>query len=321
MNVNNTMSLDSAHLGFRLIAPVDAFELAQGGGGELPESVSGQPVAYFWKDVIACGTYRHPSSEFSVSVDPQRIARWAQTGRDMLAGGVAIPINCDHSDAARDCVGYVRDFAVRGDRLLALCQLIGEDAPLLAARNLVSAGIVPDFTDGQGRRWGDAIVHIALTPVPVVGGQEAFMQAASATGAVDGQILTLARATAAPVVVAAAADESADLSMARAGFSEALNMKLELALSRGAIDAATRDRLGDLLGANHPAAQVSLAMWKAPGAATPIAFALLDILVENRPITIGEQTPLQAIVREIPGAEGEGMERMARHMKAIANRR
>jgi hypothetical protein len=98
----------------------------------------------------------------------------------MLAAGVAIPINCDHSDRARDVVGYVKEFKLDGDRLLALCQFIGDDAALVAARNLVSVGIDPDFTDGHARQWGEAIVHLALTPVPVVPNQGGFVEASLA---------------------------------------------------------------------------------------------------------------------------------------------
>jgi hypothetical protein len=110
------------------------------------------------------------------------LKRWAETGRQLLAAGVAIPINCDHSDAARDVVGYVKEFKLEGDRLLGLCQFIGDDAALMAARNLVSVGIDPDFTDGQARQWGEAIVHLALTPVPVVPDQDQFVQMPNAEG-------------------------------------------------------------------------------------------------------------------------------------------
>jgi hypothetical protein len=151
--------------------------------GDLPPEVSGQPAIYYWKDTIHCGNYVHPARQFSLSVDRARLDRWADTGARMLAAGVAIPINCDHSDRARDVVGYVKQFKLDGDRLLALCQLIGDDAALVAARNLVSVGIDPDFTDGQARRWGEAIVHLALTPVPVVPNQGGFVEASLAASA------------------------------------------------------------------------------------------------------------------------------------------
>jgi hypothetical protein len=146
---------------------------------DLPAEVAGQPATYFWKDMIHTGRYVHPARNFSLSVDRDRLGRWAEAGQKMLAAGVAIPINCDHSDSARDVVGYVKGFKLDDDRLLGLCQFIGDDAALTAARNLVSVGIDPDFTDGQARQWGEAIVHLALTPVPVVPDQDQFVEAES----------------------------------------------------------------------------------------------------------------------------------------------
>jgi hypothetical protein len=148
---------------------------------DLPPEISGQPATYYWKDTIHAGNYVHPVRQFSLIVDRARLGRWADTGAAMLAAGVAIPINCDHSDRARDVVGYVKQFKLDGDRLLALCQFIGDDAALVAARNLVSVGIDPDFTDGHARQWGEAIVHLALTPVPVVQNQGGFVEASLAT--------------------------------------------------------------------------------------------------------------------------------------------
>jgi AcrR family transcriptional regulator len=139
--------------------------------------VAGHPASYFWKDMIHRGDYVHPARDYSLAVDDQRLAKWAENGAKMLEAGLAIPINVDHSDAARDVVGYVKQFKLDGDRLLGLCQLIGEESALTAARNLASVGIDPHFVDGEGRQWGEAIVHLALTPVPVVPDQDQFVMA------------------------------------------------------------------------------------------------------------------------------------------------
>jgi len=164
---------------FKLHASVLSPDAPVKPAGDLPAEVAGQPATYFWKDMIHTGTYVHPTRKFSLAVDRDRLGRWAEAGQQMLAAGVAIPINCDHSDAARDVVGYVKEFKLEDDRLLGLCQFIGDEAALTAARNLVSIGIDPDFTDGQARQWGEAIVHLALTPVPVVPDQDQFVEATS----------------------------------------------------------------------------------------------------------------------------------------------
>jgi hypothetical protein len=157
---------------------------------DLPAQVAGQPANYFWKEMIHVGNYVHPTRGYSLNVDRNRLEKWAQTGEKMIAAGVPIPINCDHSDQARDVVGYVKQFKLDGDRLLALCQFIGPDAALTAARNSVSVGINPDFIDGEARNWGEAIVHLALTPVPVVPDQGQFIAASQKSPASDTLILS-----------------------------------------------------------------------------------------------------------------------------------
>jgi hypothetical protein len=172
----NPNTMNQPKTPFKLHAPDLSPDSAVTPSDDLPAEVAGKPASYFWKDMIHSGNYVHPGQGFSLAVDRDRLQRWADTGRELLAAGVAIPINCDHSDAARDVVGYVKEFKLDGDRLLGLCQFIGDDAALMAARNLVSVGIDPDFTDGQAREWGEAIVHLALTPVPVVPDQDQFVQ-------------------------------------------------------------------------------------------------------------------------------------------------
>jgi hypothetical protein len=161
---------------FKLHAPNLSADAQVKVSDDLPVEVAGQPATYLWKDMIHSGNYVHPSRDFSLAVDRNRLEKWAATGQKMIAAGLAVPINCDHSDSARDVVGYVKEFKLDGDRLLGLCQFIGEDAALTAARNLVSVGVDPDFTDGHGEKWGEAIVHLALTPVPVVPDQDQFVK-------------------------------------------------------------------------------------------------------------------------------------------------
>jgi hypothetical protein len=192
---------------FKLHAPNPSADSAVSPSDDLPAEVAGQPAAYFWKDVIHAGNYVHPNRDFSLAVDRDRLNRWAEVGERMLSAGVAIPINCDHSDAARDVVGYVKQFKLDGDRLLALCQFIGDQAALLAARNLVSVGIDPEFTDGEAREWGEVIVHLALTPVPVVPDQDQFVlaqQMPNAEGQMPNEKATL-------VAIACSAEQLAEL--------------------------------------------------------------------------------------------------------------
>lgn len=162
-----------------------------------PREVAGQPCSYFWKDLIGIDDYENAARKFVMSVPPDRLQKWERTGNEMLAAGINIPIVEDHKETAEASRGRVVEFKIKNaepgePRLYGLCQLIGEDAPLLAARNQVSVGVpVGDYITG-GKNWGDAIRHVALTPVPAVHDQQPFVQAASQSAADAGAILTLA---------------------------------------------------------------------------------------------------------------------------------
>ena len=143
---------------------------------KLPKEIAGQPVEYFWKDVISLGNYVHPVFGVNIDVTPERLKHWEEEGNMMLDSGLDIPINTDHDMDARNVFGYVKDFKVEGDKLMTLCQFIGADAPLLAARNKVSVGIKNQFVDGKQREWKDVIFHLALTPDPAVPNQDDFKE-------------------------------------------------------------------------------------------------------------------------------------------------
>jgi hypothetical protein len=315
---------------FKLHAPDLLADAEVNVSDELPSEVAGQPATYLWKDMIHSGNYVHPSREFSLAVDGNRLEKWAETGKKMIAAGVAVPINCDHSDSARDVVGYVKEFKLEGDRLLGLCQFIGEDAALTAARNLVSVGVDPEFTDGQGEKWGEAIVHLALTPVPVVPDQDQFvkteeeleddvepevenddelevandvMPSPQPSPGVPGEgeregepeLLQLS-AAAKPLVVAAEIDSAV---------AELATTKFDLAVERGSISPIARDRLVAALvrGGDGKPNVLTLSRGSGPGATQSLAVAVAEILLDSGPVQIGEATGLQAMSRQIPGEE------------------
>lgn len=146
-------------------------------GHGLPTEKNGQPVKYFWADAIRTGVYHNHAKRFTLAVDRPRMDNWVKTFALMKQQGVDVTVNADHSDKAANALGYVVDMRREGDTLKVLHALIGDDAIRMAARNKVSLGVDPDFVDGTGNRYGDAVVHSALTPVPVVPGQGGLIAA------------------------------------------------------------------------------------------------------------------------------------------------
>lgn len=128
----------------------------------------------------------------------------------MIELGIQVPICWGHAKAAklgevgdpewekyaksRYNAGYVRDARVSPDTgsLAYLCDVPGAtvdgDGRLLSSVELpdgnkvqtaigeVSAKIVPNWRDGQGRNWKDPVAHLALVPLPVVMHQKGFAE-------------------------------------------------------------------------------------------------------------------------------------------------
>ena len=144
----------------------------------------------------------------------KRAKRWAEQARKMLAAGIKIPVAWGHqpdaepydpadpkaAKAARQYhlskfnAGYLEDLTfdeatgdlhfvadvpgarVRDKQLLTDAELPG-GLKVQAAVGEVSAAI-RDWKDGRGRLWKDSIIHVALTPLPVVDKQPGFEQLA-----------------------------------------------------------------------------------------------------------------------------------------------
>jgi len=136
----------------------------------------------FVKDIMRVGKYTHPIAGWTLNVDTARMDRWIAAFRKMRANGIDIEVVKDHSARAEDVVGYLVDMYREGDVLFGVHELIGEQSIDLARRvKNVSVSVMSDFVDGQGRHYGEAIVHSAIVQRPVVPNQEPFIQIAASS--------------------------------------------------------------------------------------------------------------------------------------------
>jgi len=252
----------------------------------------------------------------------------------MSANGVRVHIPADHSDAAADNRGYVLTLKRVGDRLMALCQFIGADAIRDAARNQVSIGVAPTFVDGHGRVYHDAIVHVALTPVPVVPGQGSFIPAETfSADSTPAGVLTLAtaqfqrRANMAQKMLPCSEETLSALHDLVPGLSDAPDeQKLDAILQHiqslsADNDAANLSLAPDVRQALLDAVKAKRDLCVSRGALTPavadtlmarlapaneviglsrresdatLALSIFSALAENKPISLGERTGSQA---------------------------
>lgn len=154
------------------------------------------------------GEYRTPDGPASVT--PARIKHWHDSVNAMAAEGIRLPASWGHvstavphspDDAAfwasRYNAGHITGaelsdtgelfflgdapgLDMRDGNLVASVELAG-GMKAETAIGEVSVG-VRDWTDGNGRLWRDAPLHLALTPLPVIvppGGQSGFEAAPS----------------------------------------------------------------------------------------------------------------------------------------------
>ena len=125
--------------------------------------------------MIHSGNYVHPGRGFSLAVD-QGKARDAGQRRARSAGG-----GSGDSDQLRSlgcgagCRGICQGIQAGWGPASGIVSIHRRRRGTDGGEKLVSVGIDPDFTDGQARKWGEAIVHLALTPVPVVPDQDQFV--------------------------------------------------------------------------------------------------------------------------------------------------
>jgi hypothetical protein len=300
------------------IEPDEIFHLSVPGNflpaaADLPDRVNDLPAFYYWKDAIVVGSYVHPAGRFSLDITRDRLDGFVANFNRMRDNGVAVPILMDHTATAVSTLGWIVDVKRQGDQLLELHQFLGESARDIGLRNKVSLGIDPHFVDGKGNQYGEAIVHSAVTPLPVVPDQGDFIAA---------ERVELSLCAAEPVEPKAkiagepaspgafTSDSPVDLHNA---LRQVVSMKRDLALSRGALVPAVATELFDLL-----VGSANLLTLSRTSNGIPIAMAVFDALAKNHPVSLGETTGLQVLSRSIPGDDGS-LDDLRQRMIALAS--
>ena len=325
-------------------------------GPAYPAAVSGLPAFYYWKDALRVGHYAHPAGRYSLRVTRDKLDGYAAAFAAMRANGVGVPILMDHAPTAAATLGWIVAVRRDGDRLLELHQFLGEDARDTGLRNHVSLGIDPDYVDGRGVRYGEAIVHSAVTPVPVVPGQDEFTALATDDGG-GRTVVTLSRVEGERPTTNAQRSTSNEgghgggygggrdhgtgdgpapsavehwtfgqpsgQPMTLSLLTDAAVARRDLAVARGGVDPATADALLALLvDPSAAAAPVNLAR---TAAGRPLAVAVFDALAANRPVPLGESTGPQSVgrlhllARVAPGTDGGPAGDLTGRMIALAS--
>jgi hypothetical protein len=143
------------------------------GGLKLNDGV---PSQHFRKEVIRVGSYVKDDEGIEFEVTPKLLKHWIATFKEMKADGIEVPIPAGHTDEPEKNHGFVRDVFAEGESLFNIMELIGKDSIDLAKRNHVSIYCPPELINpkkmagGKRKIYKRPIVHVALTPKPVIPG-------------------------------------------------------------------------------------------------------------------------------------------------------
>lgn len=136
----------------------------------------------FVKDLISVGEYTHPQDGWRLEVTRDRMDAWVASFRRMREDGIDVEVVVDHSFSARDEMGCVTDIWRVGDTLYGLHEMRGEGVPLARKCRNVSIWLDGKYRSGNGKGYGEAIVHSSISQQPIAPGQKPFIEiAASAT--------------------------------------------------------------------------------------------------------------------------------------------
>lgn len=136
-------------------------------------NANGQPTKRYVAELIKARRYVKKSTEQVFDFSRDDLIKYAATFSKMKAAGVVVPIQNGHNDDADMTRGNTQDIFVGVDAkgqqtLFGIIEMVGRDAIELAGRTLLSIYAKPEFVDGHGNNYKDAILHIACVPNPVV---------------------------------------------------------------------------------------------------------------------------------------------------------
>ena len=142
--------------------------------------VNGEPVFRFRVEAIRCGNYLTADGD-PFEVTPATLKHWSDTFKQFKVRKIPVPVpsgthfQVDGEHNRGNVIALTND----GKSLWATVELIGKDAPRIAASNSVSIYAEPQWegTDGTTYQW--PIRHLLLTPDPRIPGLKGFMPIAA----------------------------------------------------------------------------------------------------------------------------------------------
>jgi len=280
----------------------------------------------FRKEVLKVGHYVKESTNQEFDITSKILDDLVVTFDKWIAEGNKCPVPLGHERAHLPEFnrGWVRSLFREEDSLYAIMEL---SDPELALTTDVSVCIESEVTDGHGITYKNVLSHIALTCEPVVGKLHNFLRLSLSKGTKNMDILKklaiklgLKEAEPTEELVLSALDElkkpddkvtlSTNVDPLVRLIGDNREMKLSNLVKAGLITPAIKD----LIAAKYVKAE-SVALELSKGDSD--GFDLLhDVLVQNRPVKLGEVTGIQSLSLELANPSAGGVN----HLKVAVDK-
>ncbi len=126
----------------------------------------------FKKELIKIGTF-YKDGDVIFEITEETLDHWVDTFDLMVENGIRIPIPKNHWDMD-DNNGFVQELFKEDDALCGILEMFGDDIEKLVKTNDVSIFSPPEWVDGEGNLYIRPILHVALTPCPLIPGLKGF---------------------------------------------------------------------------------------------------------------------------------------------------
>ena len=142
----------------------------------------GEPVYRFRVQCVPQGEFLTADGQPFIVTKPT-LEHWAKTFKAFSNRGISVPVltGTHLEPTAEHSVGRVTglNLANDGKSLWATMELVGKDAPRLAATNSVSIFAEPEWTDAKGNKYKWPVRHVLITPDARLAGLEGPLAASN----------------------------------------------------------------------------------------------------------------------------------------------
>jgi hypothetical protein len=134
----------------------------------------------YYKTIAKVGEYVHTGAKFDFAITNDLLDHWNLSFKEFNEAGIKVPIPLGHSVDPKLNKGFVTGLFKNQDKLIAQMDLVASEADDLVASQDVSLYSPPEYEDSKGKKHKRPIVHVALTPYPVLPGLGDFSDKAIA---------------------------------------------------------------------------------------------------------------------------------------------